>query len=387
MKKNRILSKRVDRIFWSSIEKISQEVKKRKVINFVSGLPDPRYMPMDILYELMCETYEEHGREILMYPGAYGLEVLREEIKRFLERHGVNTRSKEVIITCGAQHAVSSIARAVLDDNDVYAVENPTFMETFLAMKYYSDNYLPIDVSPEGLDIVALRRASSEEIKLLYVVPRGQNPTGISYSDDVRREIAEISNEMGFLIVEDDPYGIIVERKVKAISNIAENAIYVGSFSKILAPGLRVGFMLIPKEFFEKIGMTMQLDFATHPLSMFVVYEALRRGIVESVLENLRKVYRRKTRIALSTIEETMPKGVEWTKPEISFHIMLFLNGTNAEKLLERSLKKGVAFVPGKMFYIKNPREDSIRISFSQPREEEIEKGIGIIAETIREIS
>ena len=380
-----LLSNRVSRIQWSPIEEVSFLMSgRRDVINLASGLPDPRYMPVDLMSELMCEVYEKYGREVLSYPEAYGLDVLREEIKRFLERHEVNTKGRDVIITCGAQHAVSAIARAFLEDNDKYAVENPTFVETLIALKYYSENCIPVSVNSSGLDVRELEKVSREGIKALYVIPNAQNPTGISYSDDVRREIARISEEVGFVIIEDDPYGPIVSERPNPIANATKNTIYVGSFSKILAPGLRVGFMLVPEEVLDAIGMTMQLDFATHPPSMYVLYEALRRGIVDSVLRNVRRVYREKTKLVLSVLEDTMPEGVEWTRPRTSFHFMIFTNGINAREILEEAYRRGVVFVPGDLFYVRSPRHDSLRISISYPTEKEIETGVKILADVIK---
>lgn len=385
---DRILSKRVRRISWSPIEEVSAIIRgKKDIINLASGLPDQRYMPTDIMNELLYEAYENYGKEVLSYPEAYGLEILREELKRFLGSHGVNTKGKDVIITCGAQHAVSSIARAILDDEDTYAVENPTFVETFMALKYYSEHYVPVNVTGKGLDIKSLEKASKTGIKLSYVVPNGQNPTGISYNEETRRSIAELSMENEFLVIEDDPYGLIVSGDPKPIANLTSYAIYVGSFSKILAPGLRVGFMLVPEELYETIGMTMQLDFATHPTSMYAIYEALKRGIVDSVLRTIKKVYEEKTRLALSVLEDTMPENVEWTRPKSSFHLMLFVKGINARELLKRSLERGVAFIPGDMFYVSDPRHDTIRISISYPKEDEIELGLKILSSVIRELS
>jgi len=387
---DKLFSKRISRIFWSPIELISAHIKKKgRVINFASGLPDPRRIPYDIIHGIIYEVYEKYTVEALSYPGALGIEILRKNIPKFLKEIEVSSKGKEIVITCGAQHSVSSIARAFLDENDPYAVENPTFVETLLALKFYSGNYFPIPVDiTSGLNIDSLENIlKKNDIKLMYTVPTAQNPTGITYPEEIRKHIGTLSEENQFIVVEDDPYRFLVERPPKPISEYSSYDIYVGSFSKIIAPGLRVGFILIPKEAIEDFAMTMQLDFATHPLSMYVISTMIERGVLQSIVKRLRTHYYNKLKIALDALEDNMPDVCQWSKPSGSFHIFIKAKGINARKLLENSLKKGVSFIPGEAFYITNPDKSSFRISISYPSEDEIETGIRILAELIKEQS
>lgn len=384
-----LFSKRVSRIFWSPIELISTHIKKREgIINFASGLPDPRRIPYDIIHGIIYEVYEKYPKEVLSYPGALGIETLRKNIPKFLKEVGVSSEGKDVVITCGAQHSVTSIARTFLDENDMYAVENPTFVETFLALRFYSENYFPIPINIDSrFDIETLENLLKKiRIKLLYTVPTAQNPTGVTYSDDVRKHIATLSEEHKFIVIEDDPYRFLVEKPPKPISDYTRYGIYVGSFSKIIAPGLRVGFILVPKDIVEDFAKIMQLDFATHPISMYVISTMIERGILQSLVKRLRVHYYHKLKVALNALEDYMPDVCQWSKPQGSFHIFVKAKGINAKQLLEKALKRGVSFIPGDAFYINNPDTSSFRISISYPPEEEIEKGIRILANLIKDL-
>jgi len=385
---NSILNSRAKRLEWSPVEVVSRIIGERKnVINLAGGSPDPRLIPIREIKEAVNEAIEEYGTSTVGYPGAGGLKELRKEVRIFLNKMGIKVNGKEIIITAGAQHAMNIIANILLSEQDFFLAENPTFVETFQALKFYTPNYKAVTLDDQGLvvDDVAKILKSTPKPKIVYTIPTAHNPTGISLSEDRRRYLIELCSTHNVLVIEDDPYRFIIGKPPTALINYDKNNIvlYVGSFSKIIAPGLRVGYVLAPRYLSEKLEQIEQLDFATSTLSMYIVLKLLRKNVIEKRLPMLIKAYQDKMKILLNALEEFMPPYVDWTKPIGGFFVLLKAKGRNLAKLLDRAIREGVAYVPAHLFYIENPDYSTARLSIGPVREEDITEGVRRLAKVL----
>jgi len=257
-KLNHLLSSRAKRLEWSPVELVSRIIREKKnLINLASGSPDPDLIPIDEIKEALDEAINEYGADVFSYPGAGGLKELRKELKQFLASMGLNINNREIIITAGAQHAINMLANIILNEQDYFISENPTFVETFNALKHYTANYVAVDIDENGILIGELQQLiekRKEEIKVLYTIPTAHNPTGVTLTPERRKELIELCDKYDIIIIEDDPYRFIIRNPPEPLINIdkQEIVVHVGSFSKILAPGLRIGYLIVPKYISEK---------------------------------------------------------------------------------------------------------------------------------------
>jgi len=376
---------------WSPIELVSKKIKgKENIINFASGAPDPKLIPVEDINKALYEIIEEGIEKTLEYPGTGGLIELRRKIREYLEFLGVNTSKREIIITAGAQHALNIIANMFLNEKDLFIVENPTFIEAFLALKHYTQKYRTIRVDDKGMVVGEIRKIVKEEnVKLVYTIPTAHNPTGTIMSYERRKQLIEICSEKDIVIVEDDPYRPIVNSKIESLTNMDKDGIvvYVGSFSKIIAPGLRIGYILASRELVEKIEQLQQLDFATSTLSMYIMLKLFKYRTPYRTIEQASREYTERIKLLLDLLEDYMPSNTEWTKPKGGFYILLRTYGLNMTKLLDHALREGVAYVPAQLFYIEKPDPRTARLSISRVNKEQIEKGIRILSNIIKQYS
>ena len=389
-KLNHLLSSRAKRLEWSPVELVSRIIREKKnLINLASGSPDPDLIPIDEIKEALDEAINEYGADVFSYPGAGGLKELRKELKQFLASMGLNINNREIIITAGAQHAINMLANIILNEQDYFISENPTFVETFNALKHYTANYVAVDIDENGILIGELQQLiekRKEEIKVLYTIPTAHNPTGVTLTPERRKELIELCDKYDIIIIEDDPYRFIIRNPPEPLINIdkQEIVVHVGSFSKILAPGLRIGYLIVPKYISEKIEQAEQLDFATSTITMYIALIMLRKNIVKKRLSKLIITYSRKMKVLLDALEDYMPPNVEWTKPIGGFFLLLRARNKNLAKLLRKAVENGVAYVPACLFYVKNPDYSTARLSIGPVKEEEINEGIRRLAKILK---
>ena len=388
-KLNYILSSRAKRLEWSPVELVSRIIREKKnLVNLASGSPDPNLIPIDEIKEALNEAINEYGADVFSYPGAGGLKELRKELKLFLASMGLNINNREIIITAGAQHAINILANIMLNEQDYFISENPTFVETFNALRHYTANYVAVDIDESGIirELQQSIEKRKEEIKALYTIPTAHNPTGITLTSERRKELVELCSEHNIIVIEDDPYRFIIRNPPEPLINIdkQEIVVHVSSFSKILAPGLRIGYLIVPKYISEKIEQAEQLDFATSSINMYITLIMLRKNIVKKRLPKLITTYSRKMKILLDALEDYMPPNVEWTKPIGGFFLLLRAGNKNLAKLLKKAIENGVAYVPAYLFYVKNPDYSTARLSIGPVKEEEINEGIRRLAKVLK---
>ncbi len=382
----KFFSKRVSKLSWSPLELFWKRLEGENVkINLASGSPDiklvfQRLRLKDHMLEAISEVPEE---ELLGYPGAYAPEELRKEVKSLLSSFNVNLKGKEVIITAGAQHGIDLIGKVFMGEKDEMACENPTFIEGFMALRYYSSGrYHPVSCLPH-LDLDRLKELKG--IKLFYSMPTLHNPLGTDYSESEKRELAEISEENSFLILEDDPYRFAHENPPRTVMEFSEeNCIFLMSFSKMISPGFRCACMAVPEEVAPTIRRAKQLDFSLSPVSYYSLYYVLKYEKREIL--RLGDEYVKRIRAALKALDQELSGYATWTEPRGGFYVFIKVHGVKTSELLERCIRRGVAFVPGEFFYPKNPDVETIRLSISKEPPERIEEGISIMAEEVKKI-
>ena len=376
---------------WSPIELVSKKLKGREdIINFASGAPDPKLIPIEDVNKALHEIIEEGIEKTLEYPGTGGLAELRREIRKYLEFLGVSTGKKEIIITAGAQHALNIIANMFLNEKDLFIAENPTFIEAFLALKHYTPRYRAVRVDDKGMVVGEIEKIVKEEnVKLVYTIPTAHNPTGTVMSYERRKQLIEICSRRSIIVVEDDPYRPIVDSKIEPLTNMDKDGIvvYVGSFSKIIAPGLRIGYILAPRELVEKIEQLQQLDFATNTLSMHIMLKLFKYKTPYKAMKKASREYTERIKLLLDLLEDYMPSNTEWTKPKGGFYVLLRTSNMNMTKLLDHALREGVAYVPAQLFYIEKPDPRTARLSISRVNKEQMEKGVKILSNIIKQYS
>jgi len=392
-------SEKAKRLRASEIRELLKWIQGKKIISFGGGIPDPRSYPVKDIAEIAKDVILNYGYKALQYGTTEGQIELREELLKFMrERANVKVESIDnIIITTGSQQSLDLTARILIDPKDVVIVELPTYLVALYAFRDHEPMFYGIPMDDEGMrmDVLeeTLKKLKSEgrRVKFVYTIPTCQNPAGVSMSIDRRKRLLELASEYDILIIEDDPYSYYVYEDVpidrlKSMDSEGR-VIYMSTFSKIASPGLRVGWVIGEREIIEKYVIAKQsVDLCTSPLAQYIALEVIRRKVIDKVVKTWTKKYKAKRDIMLKALEEYMPDGAKWTKPVGGFFIFLYLpKGLNTKEMLVKALDRGVAYVPGQSFFVDGSGENTIRLNFSYPKEEDIERGIKILADLIRE--
>ncbi|AHC51339.1 GntR family transcriptional regulator [Sulfolobus acidocaldarius SUSAZ] len=354
---------------------MGSQIAKKVEINLASGTPDPRLMPIKEIRQAYDEVLEEFGSKVLFYPGAGGQEELKKEIENNFLPYIDSGIKGNVVVTSGAQHAVELLAKYFLED-DTIAVENPTFIETFTPLKLRSNVVLPVSLDEGGIKIDELELLLKVgKIRLLYVIPNCHNPAGVTMCEERRKILVELADKYDFYILEDDPYKPIAGVTPMTIKSLDRSGrvIYISSFSKIIAPGLRVGFIVSSsEEVSNKISLIEQMDFSTSTINQFVIARLLKKGIVRERRKNLHSHYKEKMKTLIDSLHD---KGFkDFNEPQCGFFLLLDLK-KDSWKVFNEAVKLGLSFVPAKPFYLRGG-ETMARLSISVATEEQIKEGV-----------
>ncbi len=384
----------------SDIRELLKLVEKGDVISLAGGLPDPRSFPREAIAEIAGYVVKEYGEKALQYSPTRGVAFFLNAVRDFAKRHGIEVRDGDgLMATVGSQQGLYLIGRTLLDPGDIVVTEEPAYLGAIQAFRVAGARFLTVPIDGQGLrtDLLEerLRSLPEEEkkkLKIVYTVATCNNPSGTTLPLERRRHLLEIAEEFDLLIVEDDPYRFITfaESEATPIKSLdkAGRVIYMSSFSKILAPGLRLGWLAAPEPIVTKLELVKQsIDLHTPSLTQYIAAEALTRGVVDQHLPRIRRLYREKRDAMLAALEEYMPQGVKWTKPIGGFFVWTwFPANINSRQLLARAIEKGVAFVPGDAFYPNGGGENTARLNFSYPSPEEIREGVRRLAEALRDM-
>jgi 2-aminoadipate transaminase len=380
-------------------ELIKKYPGKGDIITFTGGRPHPDTFPVDVIKELVIEALEKYRDVVLQYGATQGYSGLIESIKDFIRRrYGIASSNIDVLITTGSAQALDLAGSVFLNSRDVVVVEAPTYTNAIDAFAQYDPNFLQIPLDSEGMmvnvleDILKKLKVEGKTVKLVYTMPTFHNPTGVNMSESRRKYLLELASTYDFLILEDDAYrelNYFGESPPPPIKywDSEGRVIYCGSFSKVLAPGFRVGWVVADPEIIREFEIVKQRrDLHTSTLCQYVAAEYVRRGYLEQHVEKIRNFYRPRLKAMLDALEDFMPEGFEWTKP--SGGMFVWVSGPrtlNTTLMLDNAVRNGVVYVPSEAFYVDRSVKNAMRLNFSYPNEEEIVEGVRRLAKTCKE--
>jgi 2-aminoadipate transaminase len=378
----------------SAIRELLKLTADPEIISFAGGLPAPEVFPLEELQAAADRVIQEHGREALQYGSTEGYFPLREQLVRHMSRYGIEVTPDNVLITSGAQQALDLVGKLFINPGDRIVIEQPTYLGALQAFTSYQAGYLPVPIDDEGMKIDALEDALRSGPKFLYVLPNFQNPGGVTMSLERRRQLVELASYYGAPIVEDDPYGqlryegdhlpplVKIDADVHGCCNgerpFSGGVLYLGTLSKTLAPGLRIGWIVAPEEVMARlVQMKQGADLHSSTFVQMVAYETARGGFLDRHVRRLREVYGERRDAMLAALDRYFPPGVQWTRPQGGLFLWVTLpEGLDSRQILSDAVKEKVAFVPGHSFHAYGGGERTLRLNFSYPTPEVIEEGI-----------
>lgn len=380
---NDLFAKRITAVPRSFIREILKVSLDPDIISFAGGLPNKRYFPVAEIQAAANQVFAEIGATALQYSNSEGLLELRELIaKRYREKKGIAVEADSIIITNGSQQGLDLLGKVLVNTGDNILIEEPGYLGAIQALSVYQPNFHTVEVGPGGMNTSMLaEKCVNLNAKLLYTVPNFQNPSGVTYSEHSRQQVAEIAGKNNFLLIEDDPYGELRftgEAKKNFYSYAPEQTVLLGSFSKIVAPGFRIGWMVAPKPLLEKLLVVKQAaDLHTASVSQYILCRYLKENDLDEHVETIIHAYGNQCRVMLDAVRRYLPQGINWWEPEGGMFLWGELpKGYDSMTLFDFAVREKVVFVPGKPFFIGNKGENTFRLNFSCSEPEEIEMGI-----------
>jgi 2-aminoadipate transaminase len=389
-----LFANRTHRLKRSAIRELLKVTSRPEVISFAGGLPAAELFPMDRVESAIKAVLQRHGGRSLQYSETEGMPELRDWIARRHSRPHFELKPENVLITSGAQQALDLIGRVFLDEGDEVVVENPTYLALLSAWRPLGVRFLPVPSDSQGLQVDAAGSLAARQPKLMYLVPNFQNPQGTTLSFERRRKLAALLREFNLPLVEDDPYGELrysgeslpalleLDASNPGASRLDSRVIFTGTFSKVLMPGLRVGWVIAETAVIDKLVQAKQAaDLHTGTFCQHLALELLRGSFLEEFLPLFRETYRRRRDTMLAALDRHFPPGAAWTRPEGGMFLLVTLPAeVDAGRLLSRALEQGIAFVPGEEFHLGGSGRNTLRLNFSHPQPERIEAGIRRLA-------
>lgn len=376
----------------SAIRELLKLTEQPDFISFAGGLPAPESFPVAEVAAAVQAILHDRGPQSLQYGATEGYRPLRELIARRTSTDGHVVSVENVLITSGSQQALDLLGKVFLDVGDRVLLESPTYLAALQAWNAYEATYLELPLDEAGLDPAALEPALRGEPKFLYCVPNFQNPTGVTLSLARRQRLVALAAAHGMPLVEDDPYGSLrfegdALPSLLTIAGAVGGVIQLSTFSKTLAPGLRVGWVVAPAEVIGRLALAKQgTDLHTGTLDQYIVHELLAGGQIEAGLPAIVARYRERRDTMLTALAEHFPADVRWTRPTGGMFLWVTLpRGIDASDLLPAAVERGVAFVPGKSFFPNGGGENTMRLNFSNATPERIREGIARLGSLLRE--
>jgi 2-aminoadipate transaminase len=364
----------------SAIRELMKATAREDVISFAGGLPAAELFPIPRVKSALMAVLDEFNGQALQYSATEGLPELRDWLARRYSNRGIRVQRENVLITTGGQQALDLIGRILLDSGDRVIVENPTYLALLSAWRPTGAEFLPVGCDADGMRMDELEFLAQRKPKVIYCVPNFQNPQGTTLSLARRKRLVELAQEQSIAIVEDDPYGEL-RYSGEALPNVADyfsQVIHVGTFSKVLMPGLRVGWVIAPEAVIEKLTQAKQsADLHTSTLNQHLALELAGKGFLETFLPVLRENYGERRNAMLNALAKYFPKSATWTRPEGGMFLLVTLpRHINTSELLPAALEQGVAYVPGEEFHLNGDGKNTLRLSFANAGRERIETGI-----------
>ncbi len=381
-------SERAQQLQSSFIREILKITQRPEIISFAGGLPSPATFPVERMKAAYDKVLTETGKVALQYGPTDGYAPLREWIANSLSTEGSKILPEQILMTSGSQQALDLLGKVLIDEGSRVLVETPSYLGALQAFSVYRPEFTSVATDDDGL-VPSSIDAVAQGARLLYSLPNFQNPTGRSLSLERRRELVETCARLGLPLIEDDPYGALSykgEPMPKMVAMNPDGVIYMGSFSKVLTPGIRLGYVCAPLPLVRRLELAKQAaDLHTAQLTQMVVHEVVKDGFLGEHIPTIRKLYGDQCQVMLDAMTEHFPEGVTWTRPEGGMFIWVTLpKQVDAMKLLDQSIAARVAFVPGAPFYANEPESNTLRLSFVTVPPERIREGIAILGQLIK---
>ena len=384
---------RIDSLRASDIREILKITQRAEVISFAGGLPAPELFPVEEMKQISRLLMEESGRVALQYSTTEGYEPLRQKIAaRIGRKFQTQASAEEVMITSGSQQALDFTGKLFLDAGDVVLCESPTYLAAISAFRAYQPEFIAVPTDDDGMIIEELERilATTDNVKLVYVIPDFQNPTGRTWSRERRRRFIETVSRYGVAVLEDNPYGELrFEGEIlPSIKSMDREGLVIGTgtFSKTFCPGMRIGWLVATPPVIEKYVLIKQgADLCTSLRNQMEIDLFMERFDFEGNLVRLTELYRQRRNAMVAALEAMMPEGVSFTRPQGGLFLWVTLpERIKAIELLKRCLEQNVAFVPGDSFFPNGGVENTLRLNYSNMPEDRIREGVARLAAAIR---
>jgi DNA-binding transcriptional MocR family regulator len=381
----------------SEIRALFAVASRPEVVSLAGGMPNLSALPLDVVGKLMGELVEHRGAQALQYGSGQGDPVLRELICEVMALEGIDASSEDVVVTVGSQQALDLVTRVFIDPGDVVIAEAPSYVGALGTFSAYQAEVVHVAMDADGLQPEALReavaavQAAGKRAKFLYTVPNFHNPAGVSLAESRRGEILAICQEAGLLVLEDNPYGLLgfdsgPTQAIRARGG-DDDVLYLGSFSKTFAPGLRVGWVLAPHAVREKLVLAAEAAVLCPPtFNQMVIADYLQTQDWQGQVNAFRGMYRSRRDAMLEALGQLMPPGTTWTHPTGGFYVWVTLPGeVDAKAMLPRAVTARVAYVPGTAFYADGSGRGHLRLSYCYPEPARIREGVRRLAGVLEE--
>lgn len=384
-----MLSARAEKMNPSVLRELLKVTERPGIISFAGGLPSPKTFPVEEFAAACAKVLRDDASAALQYAASEGYGPLREMVAAALPWP---VDPAQVLITTGSQQGLDLVAKVLIDQGSRILVETPTYLGALQAFAPMEPLVQSVASDEEGVDMAALRQAlgTGGRARFMYVLPNFQNPTGRTMSEARRATLSTCAAELGLPLIEDNPYGELwfdTPPPAPLTARNPDGCLYLGSFSKVLAPSLRLGFLVAPKPLFPKLLQAKQAaDLHSPGFNQRVVAEVMKDGFLDRHVPRIRALYKAQRDVMLAALAQHMPSGVSWNRPAGGMFLWARLpQGMDAAALLPRAVDQGVAFVPGAAFYANQADPCTLRLSFVTASEQDIQRGVAALAAVIRE--
>lgn len=376
----------------NAIREILKVVNRPGMVSLAGGIPAPESFPLALMQDLTATVLRNYGATALQYDATEGFAPLRQALVPHLAAKQVTARAEEILIFSGSQGVLDALGKILISPGDAVAVEAPTYVGALSAFNPYEPNYVQVETDEQGIIPAALEAALQQQpIKMIYLVPTFQNPTGRTMPLDRRQAVAAIIQQYGVLLVEDDPYSDLryTGEALPPIKHFApDHVVYVSTLSKTFAPGLRIGFCVAPDEIYRWLVIAKQgVDLHTSTFNQALAAEYLNGGYLQQQLPKILDIYRPRQQAMLAALDRYMPTGFRWTEPEGGMFLwMEGPEGLDTEEIYWRAVEKQMAFVPGKFFFAEPGMGNAtMRLNYTMANEQTIDWAVRTLAEVIAE--
>ncbi len=382
----------------SEIRELLKMANTKGLISFGGGMPDPATFPVEDLESIMADIFNNSSASAFQYGVTQGIKPLREQIKRLVkETENIDCTEDQINVTSGSQQALYAVSKVLVEPGRSVITELPTYVGAISANNANRVNMVGIEMDDNGMrtdlleEKLSKMKAGGRLPEFIYVIPNFHNPAGYTLSLERRKHLIELAVDYNVPIVEDNPYGELryYGSKIPSIKSMDPDnyVIYMGTFSKVMTPGLRIGYVLGDAEFISKVNLLKQaLDLSTNTLSEYIAYEYLKRDIMKKQIPKNIEIYRKKRDAMLKALSDNFPANSKWSKPDGGMFVWATVDpAIDTTRMLARSVKNGVAYISGVSFHPNAEKRNNMRINFSYPSVDDIHEGIRRLSRTLEE--